>query len=262
MQAFLAKRLVPSLEWVTENGYGRTFNWPEGDGQWLNGYFEATHLPAKNAFKIKLYTARQGELQPLIKNIKRILDLDTDIAVIEQQLKQLEGMSEHLISGLRLPGIWSAFEAGIRAILGQQISVEAARKLVCQVVDNYGEQLLEHRLFPTAQMLADKDFSILKIPQSRKNTLIAFCRYCADNPQQDDLDQWLNIKGIGPWTVQYAKMRGLSDSDIWLGSDLGVKKALIKLLDESGVDYHGQFDSEAAKPWRTYLTFQCWSLLS
>ncbi|MCJ8270190.1 MAG: helix-turn-helix domain-containing protein [Psychrosphaera sp.] len=270
MQGFLSKRLIPGLEWMTEEGYGRTFSWGN-DG--LQGYFEATHLADKNAFKIKLFTAEKANILPLVKNIRRILDLDTDIALIEQQLSQLPGMAGKLVSGLRLPGIWCSFEAGLRAILGQQISVEAARKLVCQVVDNYGELLLncekelgcgaalgERRLFPTAEALSEVDFEILRIPQSRKNTLMTFCRYCFENPLQDDLDQWLKLKGIGPWTVNYAKMRGQSDSDIWLGSDLGVIKALKKLSGESG-DENADFDSEQAKPWRSYLTFQCWNLL-
>ena len=63
-------------------------------------------------------------------------------------------------------------------------------------------------------------------------------------------------------TVDYAKMRGLSDSDIWLGSDLGVKKALIKLTGNADINDGSQLDSQAVKPWRSYLTFQCWNLLS
>lgn len=252
MQGFLTKRLIPSLEWIEGDCYGRTFDWFDGQSK---GYFEATHLADKNAFRVKLFCDQRSNLLSLIKNIRRILDLDTDIAQIEAQLAQLPGMSEKLVSGLRLPGIWSPFEAGIRAILGQQISVEAARKLVAQVVDNYGEPMGDKKLFPTAQSLAETDFAVLRMPQSRKNTLMAFSRYCADNPQQDDLDQWLAIKGIGPWTVNYAKMRGQSDSDIWLASDLGVKKALAAITDAKTVDF------EQAKPWRSYLTFQCWSML-
>jgi AraC family transcriptional regulator of adaptative response / DNA-3-methyladenine glycosylase II len=261
MQAFFSKRLIPSLEWVTETGYGRTFSWPDGDDNPLQGYFEVAHLADKNAFKIKLFTNRQANILPVIKNIRRIFDLDTDISVIEQQLAQQKGLAGRLISGLRLPGIWSPFEAGIRAILGQQISVEAARKLVAQVVETYGTSLQDYKIFPSADCLAVVDFEILKIPQSRKNTLMAFCQYCAANPHQDNLDEWLKIKGIGPWTVNYAKMRGCSDTDIWLGSDLGVIKALEKLMTESGGEPQTPFDSECAKPWRSYLTFQCWHLL-
>lgn len=284
IHGFLSKRLIPGLEWITEQAYGRTFTYhddqssdqssDQNDGlnneqsnhpkEELKGYFEVTHLPQKNAFKVKLYANQHLNILPVAKNIRRMLDLDTDVSLIEQQLSQLKGLSGKLLPGLRLPGIWDPFEAGIRAILGQQISVEAARKLVTQVVEAYGEPLGAHYLFPGPQRLMLVDFSILRIPQSRKNTLMAFSQYCAEHPQFDNLDDWLSIKGIGPWTVNYAKMRGLSDTDIWLSSDLGVKKALA-LLDDKG-EVEGEidsgFDSDAAKPWRSYLTFQCWYLLS
>lgn len=258
MQQFLKHRLVEGLEWIEGDSYGRSFSW-----QQANGAFIVTHLPDKHGFSVRLVMDDQSGLLAVTKNIRRILDLDTDISLIEQQLIQCEPLREHLVSGLRLPGIWSSFEAGIRAILGQQISVVAAKNLVTKLVDCYGESVelmgRQLKLFPTPQQLAQVDFAELGMPQSRRNTLIAFCRYCADNPQQDQLDEWLKIKGIGPWTVNYAKMRGQSDSDVWLGSDLGVIKALRQLTD---ADEDMQFEPDGAKPWRSYLTFQCWNLLS
>ncbi|MFT4926517.1 MAG: AraC family transcriptional regulator of adaptative response / DNA-3-methyladenine glycosylase II [Phenylobacterium sp.] len=276
LQGFLRKRLIPSLEWIGDKGderYGRTFTHSDDEGNTLQGDFEVVHLAEKNAFKVKLTTSQPFNILPVVKNIRRMLDLDADVSVIEQQLSQVDGLSSSkLLSGLRLPGIWDPFEAGIRAILGQQISVEAARKLVCQVVECYGESYAqkgdnnnsEHFLFPGPSILSKVDFAILKIPQSRKNTLMAFSRYCEEHPHYDNLDDWLTIKGIGPWTVNYAKMRGQSDTDIWLSSDLGVKKALDLLAADDADEGDGQvdFNSDAAKPWRSYLTFQCWNLLS
>ena len=258
MQGFLQKRLIGGLEWMDGESYGRTFTWPTADGETIKGHFEATHLPNKNAFLVKLYTDKAANVLPVIKNIRRVLDLDADMGVIEQQLATCTLLKDTLISGLRLPGIWDSFEAGVRAVLGQQVSVEAARKLVCQVVANYGESEGDKLWFPTPERLGECPFDELKMPGARKNSLTALAAFCRDNPQEDNLDSWLDIKGIGPWTVNYAKMRGQSDSDIWLGSDLGVKNAL-KKLDETAVE---QFDPQTVRPWRSYLTFQCWSLLS
>ena len=70
-----------------------------------------------------------------------------------------------------------------------------------------------------------------------------------EGKSDDDLDQWLTIKGVGPWTVNYAKMRGLSNPDIWLGSDLVIKKRVKKYQVEPG----------RASPWGSYLTFQLWN---
>jgi AraC family transcriptional regulator of adaptative response / DNA-3-methyladenine glycosylase II len=74
----------------------------------------------------------------------------------------------------------------------------------------------------------------------------------AEKPQAP-ADEWLQLKGIGPWTVDYAKMRGLSNPNIWLGGDLGVKKAL------SQQDI--ALNPEDASPWQSYLTFHVWNLL-
>jgi len=72
-------------------------------------------------------------------------------------------------------------------------------------------------------------------------------------PSPTNADQWLGLKGIGPWTVDYAKMRGQSNPDIFLAGDLGVKKALANLAPN--------VMSQQASPWQSYLTFQLWSQL-
>ena len=268
MQQFLSKRLIEGLEWIDEHSYGRTFYWPSNSvsngqgGEPVVGYFTATHHEQKHGFEVKLHLQSVKAILPVVRNIRRILDLDTDIALIEQQLQRIPQLGTHIVSGLRLPGIWDCFEAGIRAVLGQQISVEAARKLVLQLVTYYGQRIdvqgQQRLLFPSPQQLQDVDFMQLKIPQTRRMTLQGLSRYCLQDDFDHDLDLWLSIKGIGPWTVNYAKMRGQSDSDIWLGSDLGVIKALKQFNAQTPVS---QFEPEDAKPWRSYLTFQCWGLL-
>ncbi|HBW96883.1 MAG TPA: transcriptional regulator, partial [Pseudoalteromonas sp.] len=107
--------------------------------------------------------------------------------------------------------------------------------------------------FPQPEDLATCDFEFFKMPQSRKNALKNLSKYCADNPDNRVLDNWLDIKGIGPWTVNYAKLRGQSNPDILLAGDLGVKKALINAK---------QFNPELSAPFRSYLTFQLWQQLS
>jgi AraC family transcriptional regulator of adaptative response / DNA-3-methyladenine glycosylase II len=158
-----------------------------------------------------------------------------------------------LVSGLRLPGIWDPFEAGVRAILGQQVSIKAARNLLCSLVDNKGiEGGLGKILFPDATVLNTGEFDFLKMPASRKSTLKNLATFCLMHGESDDLSHWLSIKGIGPWTVDYAKMRGQSNPDIYLGGDLGIKKVFAK--------FDG-LDTENCAPFRSYLTFQLWCSL-
>ena len=157
-----------------------------------------------------------------------------------------------MCEGLRLPGIWSSFEAGIRAVLGQQVSVTAAHNLVTKLVDELGEKEGDAVYFPTAKIVANSDFAFFKMPQARKNALHNLAQFCALNPENDDLDEWLSLKGIGPWTVNYAKLRGQSQPDILLDGDLGVKKAQAAA---------NPFEPANCAPFRSYLTFQLWQQL-
>ena len=243
MQQFLAKRAVDPVEWVDSNSYGRTFEYASCKGQ-----FNAVFDRAKQGFWVDITLTDWSHLQAVVANIRRVLDLDADTEVINQQLHRAFGESLPLKQGLRLPGIWEPFEAGIRAVLGQQVSVSAARQLSKTLVASLGD---EGRYFPSAHQVAQNELSFFKMPARRKQALIDLARHVSSHGI-DDVDAWLTIKGIGPWTVNYAKMRGLSDPDIYLGGDLGVKKAL---------QYLPSLDPEACAPFRSYLTFQLWQQL-
>jgi len=248
IQQNLAARCVDNLEWCDKNSYGRTITWLDSQGE-----FTATHNENNHCFHIEISLNKLEHLRGIINNIRRILDLDVDLQVVEQHLKPCLPQSFDFNSGIRLPGIWHVFEAGIRAILGQQISVAAARTLVSQVVHHLGQTHFQYKLFPTPQAVAQSDLDFMKIPGSRKQTLRNLAMHFVENSHANNPDTWLPLKGIGPWTVNYATMRGLSNSDIFLGGDLGVKKALAHSQEE--------FDPSLAAPWQSYLTYQLWSQL-
>ncbi|WP_299492805.1 AlkA N-terminal domain-containing protein [uncultured Shewanella sp.] len=290
MQGTLAARAVDKLEWCDEHSYGRTFNW-----YGTVGCFTAKHHAKQNMFGVNIELNEVKHLKAIINNIRRILDLDLDVQAVEADLKACLPASFPFKSGVRLPGIWSLFEAGIRAILGQQISVTAARNLVTTLVNELGESYGEHILFPSPQAIAMSELAFLKIPGSRKQTLRNLAQHYCDMAAQgycdmtansacdkttlgnfegtqngleervvNDTSQWLTLKGIGPWTVEYARMRGLSDPDIFLVGDLGVKKALAKVLINKNGDEKDpieELSSEQVSPWGSYLTFQLWSQL-
>jgi len=247
LQQFLAKRLIVPMEWLTDTSYGRSFNTHNYTGQ-----FTATFVEDKHYFLVSIDISEPRYLHHVLSTIRRILDLDADTALIEQHLDRHINNAFVLTKGLRLPGIWSPFEAGIRAILGQQVSVTAAHNLVTKLVSELGEVDHERVYFPTPEAVAVNDLSFFKMPQARKNALINLADFCLQYPDCVDLDQWLTLKGIGPWTVNYAKLRGLSDPDILLDGDLGVKKAQANAA---------SFDSDASSPFRSYLTFQLWQQL-
>ena len=258
LQSFLSNRLIDGLEWSQNNSYGRTFSWNntnENMPTTCEGWFTAHHNPAKHCFDVDIEINKLELLKGVVNNIRRILDLDSDIATIEQCLKG-NGFT-FMQTGLRLPGIWSLFEAGIRAILGQQISVRAARNMVKILCDELGGKLNHNArdklLFPTPEAIATSRLDFMKMPEKRKQTLRNLAYYYLHSDEAENTDNWLDIKGIGPWTVDYAKMRGLSDPDIYLGGDLGVKKA----MDKTGI----KLNPDNAAPFRSYLTFQLWNQL-
>jgi len=251
IQAFYSARLIEGLEWTDENSYGRTFKWGNNTEE-CKGRFTATYNKEKHRFDVTIEIDKAHQLKAVVNNIRRILDLDTDSKTIEQCL-EYNGFTE-LLKGLRLPGTWSVFEAGIRAILGQQISVVAARNLVKSVTNELGEKTNGNKVyFPSCKSMAESDFDFLKIPGKRKQTLNNLAQHFLNTDCLTEPDTWLALKGIGPWTIDYAKMRGLSDPDIYLGGDLGVKKA----MEKTGLT----INPENAAPFRSYLTFQLWNLL-
>ncbi|MGJ8664363.1 MAG: DNA-3-methyladenine glycosylase 2 family protein [Marinicella sp.] len=251
MQQFLATRMIPGLENVTADSYGRSFKM---GGQ--PAYFDARHLPHEQAFEINIQSSNLNNLKQTINNIRRILDLDADTQIIESHLVKALPNDFKLKTGLRLPGIWSVFEAGIRAILGQQVSVQAAKNMLIKVIDELGTNENDLLYFPTPEAIIKSDLSFLKMPAARKSCLKNLAEYVMKHPNNVDLDQWLSLKGIGPWTVNYSKMRGLNDPDVFLAGDSGINKALSRFNQNSD-----EFNADLAAPWRSYLTFQLWSQL-
>ncbi|GAB6263524.1 DNA-3-methyladenine glycosylase 2 family protein [Photobacterium sp. R1] len=255
---FYAARLIPGLEWQTDRSYGRTFSHRSGDPeQHYQGYFTATHCPEKCCFDVTIQIDHLCGLIPVIQNIRRCLDLDADSERIAEAigLAMAASDSPDVQSGIRLPGIWSPFEAGIRAILGQQVSVKAARNLVEKLVQLNPDSGEVHQFFPSPQQVLETDLQQLGMPQKRRETLQHFARFALSHPAGLDAPEKevLALPGIGPWTLHYMRMRGLSDPDIFLSGDLGVKKALLQ--------WDQPINESAAAPWRSYLTLYLWSML-
>lgn len=243
--------------------------------------FEAEHIEDKHRFTITIYLADPQALSVLkevVIEIKRVLDVDADMAQIHTSLLSIDLIHNEMEEGLRLPGTWSVFEAGCRAILGQQVSVTQATKLLNKMVKANGEQLTicdkTVLLFPTPARVATASLAELKMPGARKAALNAFGLFVSEHPDAS-VDDWLNIKGIGAWTVAYAKMRGLSEPNILLCSDLIVKKKLLMRCEELrgldinvaqaipiDIDYQELTAKlqESISPWGSYLTFQLWNL--
>ncbi len=280
---FFAQRAVPEMEWLDEQSYGRSFVLGAA-----KGYFCAVHSEQEACFHVTIHLAEAdsfSQLKGIISHIRRILDLDADMLTIGDKLQALGKALPQVSPGLRLPGVWSPFEAACRAILGQQVSVTQAIKLLGQLVADYGETISLNektvRLFPTPEALVDASLDGLKMPGIRKEAIRALAAFVMANPEAE-IDDWLQIKGIGPWTLDYVRLRGLSLPDVLLVGDLVVKQQLLVNLSPEPSSRDGEpaedEDPKAAKkraqaqyqalsqavlqqvaPWGSYLTLQLWN---
>jgi len=269
MLAFYALRQVEHMEVIDDvsGRYGRTFS--------INGVKGLFYISAnadKPQLDVSIYLVDANDikfLHNIVMHLRRMFDLDADMHVIQQALSPIIELGAKIESGVRIPAAGDVFEAACRAVLGQQVSVVQATKLLNLLVGSYGETLLidgkTWRLFPTAEVIATASLDELKMPGARKlalNALGQFVHQDADSTPED----WLAVKGIGPWTIAYANMRGLSDPDVFLSSDLVIKNRLHALYKLSGnpIDSPKSYLAIAAdiatqaSPWGSYLTFQLW----
>lgn len=241
MLAFYRLRAVAGIEQVDDTSYQRHVMM-----NGCAGWFKAT-LASDSQLEVEFELAELTALRHLVSQLRRVFDLDADIVGIEAQLEQTApGLVTH--SGIRIPGVWNAWEAGVRAILGQQVSIKAAIGQLNLLVTTLNEGVAQPWYFPTPQQVAAADLSFLRMPQSRKETLHRFAVFLTQHPDAP-LEEWLALKGVGPWTVNYARLRGVSDSNCFLHTDLVVKKALAAFP---------QLTPERVSPWGSYATFHCW----
>ncbi|WP_349356755.1 DNA-3-methyladenine glycosylase 2 family protein [Shewanella jiangmenensis] len=291
----------------------------------LNGYFEASPIKGKHALMVSIYPGPElGNLSAFLSQIRRVLDLDANLGVIEAhisdaikslipkaRLQQSEdGGDETRAFDLRalgmqvnsLPGAGSYFEACCRAVLGQQVSLTQATSLLNALVDEVGETVTlgsrECRLFPTPAAVAGAELATLKMPGARKLALnrlgalfagTALCELAekaegiiADKASSDSAEKHngiradglgnsadkgtellepteaslLALKGIGPWTVNYASMRGLSSPDVLLDGDLIVRQR----LELCGLAEMLPVLKSRVSPWGSYLTLMLWHM--
>ena len=256
---FLATRAIEGMERVTQESYERYFSCKENIG-----FFKAVHDDVRHGFKLFIDLSDLSSLHTTIENIKQVLDLHADPLLIEQSLVQSRLSPEKLTPGLRLPSAWSVFESGCRAIVGQQVSVKAAIGQVTLLVHQLGKAVSEETAyksdkrhtsecysFPTPEDVAENNLEFLRMPQARKEAVRDFARLFVNGntPKHEDI---LAIKGVGPWTLDYLKMRGERNPDIYLGGDLIVRKMAQQF----------PVQPEKAAPWRSYLTLQLWQLSS
>lgn len=268
---FFERRQIAGIETArrTPGGwiYARTVGLAHGAAalalHWENG---------RLTLKLSLENVR--DLTQAVRRARRLLDLDADPVAVDAALRGAGWLQKYVQAapGLRVPGVLEGHELAIRALLGQQISVAAAANAGAKLVARYGarnpvttsEPGLTH-LFPTSAQLAEIDSLELPMPRSRASALVGLGAALAhgvvdlgigcDRPESHD--QLLALKGIGPWTADYVTMRALGDPDVFLSTDLIVRRAAAA----AGMPADLGPLKDAAKiwaPWRSYATMHLW----
>ena len=275
MLAFLRKRQVSAIEVVAEDGaslsVGRTFQM-QSNGLVQRGWLVAEFVPEHHHVLLRVSDSLHGVLPLVIHRVRALLDLDADPKAINRVLHSRFPGGD----GLRVPGALDGFELAVRAVLGQQITVAAARTLAQRLVDAFGEPIATPipgltRLFPTpaalAQLPADA-LGQLGIVRQRQAAILALARVVAEGQLQlhggaqvhATVDALKALPGIGDWTAQYIAMRALRWPDAFPAGDVALHKAL-GVQDEKYPGRAAETASQAWKPWRSYAVLRAWAEL-
>jgi AraC family transcriptional regulator of adaptative response / DNA-3-methyladenine glycosylase II len=262
---FFRRHTVTGLEDTRDGVYRRNLRTESGCAR-----LRVSPHPDKPALLLNLSMPDTAGLVTIVATVRRMFDLDAQPADVSAGLAG-DPIFANLLQrypGIRAPANASVFEACVRAVLGQQVSTEAARKLCAKLLfacDSYVEQDGERfAVFPgPGELLALPD-SALPMPGSRRQTLRAICEYFSTQQNMEDpqrvLTELAALKGIGPWTISILSLRGFGHPDSFPASDLGILNACKALepMDKSTVARR----AEDWKPWRSYATNLLWRSLS
>ncbi|MCC5857699.1 MAG: DNA-3-methyladenine glycosylase 2 family protein [Ectothiorhodospiraceae bacterium] len=264
---FLAGRGALQLERLDGRRYLRTARINDCSG-WL--VVEPSPIPC--ALRVTASATLEPVAAELTTGLRSLFDLDADPAAVTAGLQRDPLLADLVATtpGLRLPGTLSLFELGLRAILGQQVTVKAATTLFNRLVERFGDQITTpfdglDRLCPRPEALADTSLQSvidLGLTQRRAATLQGFARAVADgsldigpgHEPEAAMARLTRLPGIGPWTAHYIAMRALSHADAFPEADIGLMRAC-------GIDRPAMLRAraEAWRPWRAYAAMHLWN---
>jgi AraC family transcriptional regulator, regulatory protein of adaptative response / DNA-3-methyladenine glycosylase II len=272
MLRFLEARAIPGVEAVEKGCYRRTVKIGGSVGR-----IAVTHRPQQQSLCVTLHFANVQSLPAIINRVRRLFDVGADIETIDQHLSHDPHLAPWVAQrpGLRAPGGWDGFELAVRAVLGQQVSVAAARRLAGQLVALHGGLVSENSVnpaglthtFPTAERLAGIESIGLAMPASRLHTLRALARAATDDSNlfrpfgtiEEAIARLRAIPGIGEWTAQYIALRALREMDAFPASDIGLLRGVAKVDGSPATSKSLLLRAESWKPWRAYAAQHLWA---
>lgn len=269
MLGHLQARAIPGVEVVEDDVYRRTV-----ELKGCTGIVEVKHLARWQSLGVTIRFPNVQCLPEIVTRVRRLFDLGADIDTIDAHLAH-DALLAPLVAerpGLRAPGGWDGFELAVRAVLGQQISVVAARRLAGRLVALHGDPAspnghakLSH-VFPTAMRLATEPIG-LGMPTARLSTLKALAEAAAANPNlfrpsatiEEAITQLRTIRGVGEWTAQYIALRALREMDSFPATDIGLLRSIARLEGKQYTSAELLVRAENWRPWRAYAAQHLWA---
>jgi AraC family transcriptional regulator of adaptative response / DNA-3-methyladenine glycosylase II len=268
----LAYHLVPGVEVASAGTYARTLDLPHGPG---TVRLHLADLPAASGtgfVRAEFWLHDLRDTAAASERVRRLLDADCDPGAVDAHLGADPALGElvRATPGLRVPGQVDGDETAVRTVIGQQVSVTGARTVAGRMVAAHGRAVdspvpgLTH-LFPDAATLAEVDPETLPMPRARGRALVGLATALADGtvvldrgPDRDDVRRALvALPGIGPWTADYVAMRALGHPDVFLPTDLAVRRLVEGMRGSGGTTP----DTDGWRPWRSYALMHLWNTL-
>jgi AraC family transcriptional regulator of adaptative response / DNA-3-methyladenine glycosylase II len=264
---FLKHRAIEGVESVTEGRYRRIVRM-ERSGRVLRGWIEISPVLLRHTLVVRVDGALVKAIPQILAGVKRLFDLSCHPVEITTAL----GPIAKERPGLRVPGAFDGFETAVRAILGQQITVKAARTIAGRFAAAFGDPFQTvfpeiHHLFPTPTTIARcsvSEIAQLGIVSQRARSIISLARAIVSGALhlepgadvEETVKGLLALPGVGTWTAQYIAMRALAWPDAFPHTDYGVMKAMNETNPARVLAA-----AEKWRPWRAYAVMHLWASL-
>ena len=267
---FLAARALKGVELVDASSYARTVR--IGDA---TGWIRVTNSTGRHALIVEFAHSLTPVLPALLARVRSLFDLNARPDVIAKHLKKDPALASAVKQnrGLRVPGAFNGFEMGVRAILGQQVTVRAATTVASRFVEAFGDPIVTplpelNRLTPSSARVATAtvdDIARLGVVSARARSIVALAR--AQSPDGLPLDggahhdpnefieRLTQLPGIGPWTAQYIAMRAIPWPDAFPKEDIVLRNNLGGITAKEA-----EARSLKWRPWRSYAVMHVWRM--
>ena len=286
MLAFWDQRALAGVEAVAGRVIRRTWAAPRAAAdeagragqaaEPARGWIEIEFLEDRHEVELRASANLVAHSGQLVEATRHALDLYADPAHVAPLLETLSALhpTSAIAAGLRMPGSFDGFETAARIVLGQQVTVAAARTLTKRLIERFGKPVDTpwpelHRAFPDAATIAaatPDSIGELGIVRQRVAALQGLARAVVDGlplhrgaPLASTQEALLALPGIGNWTTQLLALRVLGWPDAFPATDIGLLKAMG--LTQARDAPQAIERAEGWRPWRSYAVIALWRAL-